>query len=390
MRSQTMYNRHIIPFVIKDKEKYYDALGNIEGSWSGRGDVFRYCNAFIRESEILLANAINLFELGYFDNAYYSLRTAVELSTTIVFLSDMPEEKKENYFKSWRTGAAQFPFHGKMIHELVKTDNNFADMKSKMSSFFDSARELSEKINKYVHKQGFKHFYVLREQQIYRNDERMVAVFEYYLKKCIGIVAVMRLAIDPFPVLLMDDEIRLRCFDSLTEPYSDDFVAEYIGDRNIEDYKTTEIFLYAYEHFIKQEKKLESVYDVIHSQYINTQKFDELFSQLHLMTYNNVFCVSLVYFSEKIVKIYCENGLDWYFTDRNTNRISKSYSSLDMMMYEKCKLRYNQIYDEVFISVFNIKEKPFLVEHNEKFSDVEIENLNSRIEDIKVFINKWE
>ena len=45
----------------------------------------------------------------------------------------------------------------------------------------------------------------------------------------------MRLAIDAFPVLLMDKNILYRCFDSLTEPYSEEFVNEYIGEKYISE-----------------------------------------------------------------------------------------------------------------------------------------------------------
>lgn len=37
------------------------------------------------EAEQQLINAIELYELGYFDCAYYSLRSAIDLSTTMVF-----------------------------------------------------------------------------------------------------------------------------------------------------------------------------------------------------------------------------------------------------------------------------------------------------------------
>ena len=66
--------------------------------------------------------------------------------------------------------------------------------------------------------------------------------FEYYLKLCIGAVAIYRLAIDALPVVLMDEDIRLRTGDLITEPYSQEFVDTYIGSENIEAFKTTEIY----------------------------------------------------------------------------------------------------------------------------------------------------
>ena len=42
---------------------------------------------------------------------------------------------------------------------------------------------------------------------LYNNQpsvDKFIKKFEEYLQRCIGVVAVMRLAIDPFPILLMD------------------------------------------------------------------------------------------------------------------------------------------------------------------------------------------
>lgn len=47
---------------LKNKAKYYCDLQNIEHSWSGRMDC-SYGNTFIMESEQLLINAIELFEI---------------------------------------------------------------------------------------------------------------------------------------------------------------------------------------------------------------------------------------------------------------------------------------------------------------------------------------
>jgi len=63
---------NIRPLPLPNKEKYYFDLLNIERSWSGRIGV-AMVNAFIMEADQQLINAIELFEQGYFDCAYYSL-----------------------------------------------------------------------------------------------------------------------------------------------------------------------------------------------------------------------------------------------------------------------------------------------------------------------------
>jgi hypothetical protein len=265
-------NQNIRPIELPNKDTYYMDLINIEHSWTGRQDVWSLGNTFIMEAEQQLINAIELFEAGYFDCAYYSLRSAVDISTTIVFLSDMPEKDRTEFTDAWRE-TKDFPMQGEMIKRLSVNGNIFADMKEKMPAFFQSAKELSGNLNKYVHKQGLRHFYVSRNHPFNNKpQDTFIKNFEFHLKKCIGVVAVMRLAIDPFPVLLMDEEILYRCFDSMTDPYSDEFVEKYIGEDTLATYRTTEIYQLTYKSFMVKEKKTPAVFNVTKHNYIDSQK----------------------------------------------------------------------------------------------------------------------
>ena len=276
--------KNIRPISLPDKERYYWDLQNIENSWTGRIDA-NLCNTFVMEAEQQLVNAIELFEMGYFDCAYYSLRSAVEISTTMVFLADLPEADREKQLEAWKA-TLDFPMETQMIRQLAKSGAVFADMLAKMDDFFSGAKNLNAELNKFVHKQGLQHFYMARNHPInqHKSQTAFIKTFEDYLTRCIGVVAVMRLAIDPFPILLMDEEILLRCFDSMTEPYSEDFVEKYIGQSTLSDYKNTDLYIGTYESFISEEKKNEAVFNVMKYQYIDTTRFDEIFSQLHLLT----------------------------------------------------------------------------------------------------------
>ena len=130
-------NQNIKPITLPNKEKYYSDLLNIEHSWSGRMDT-NVCNTFIMEAEQQLVNAIELFEMGYFDCAYYSLRSAVDVSTTMVFLSDMPYEERGKYLNAWKD-TKDFPMQGQIVKQLSQQGNVFADMTEKMPEFFSSS-----------------------------------------------------------------------------------------------------------------------------------------------------------------------------------------------------------------------------------------------------------
>lgn len=357
---------------VPNKERYYSDLINLEHSWSGRMDG-NLCNTFIMEAEQQLVNAIELFEQGYFDCAYYSLRSAVDLSTTMVFLADMPDNEREQALGAWKA-TADFPMQGQMIKQLSQRGNIFVDMKEKMPDFFSAAKTLSAELNKYVHKQGLNHFYVSRNHPSNQNQaqDAFIRTFEEYLHRCIGVVAVMRLAIDPFPVLLMDEEILYRCFDSMTEPYSDEFVQEYIGIHTINQYKQTEIYTGTYSAFLSDEKKNEATFNVMKHQYIDTQRMNDIFEQLHLLPRDDVISVLLAASNSKVVKIYGCGGMMMYFTDRKTNRKVMSWAGSDFMEFSKAENPVNLPYDEALISVFTFNDTQYFVEHNEALTEEEI------------------
>ena len=369
------------PVELKNKEKFYLDIMNIENSWTGRMDTSAG-NTFIMESVQLIVNSMELFELGYFDCAYYSLRSAVEISTTMVFLSDMPHGERENFLESWKS-TKDFPMQGKMLSMLSEKGGVFIDVKEEMPDFFEFAKKLNKELHKYVHKQGFKHFYVSRNHPINGNKsmDGYVATFQSYLKKCITVVAVMRLVIDPFPILLMDQDILYRCFDSMTDPYSQEFVDEYIGELFVNEYKNTSIYTSTYDSFINEPLKSEATFDVMKYQCIDTTKKDEILLQISLLKQCDVICCLLAFSSQKIVKIYGYGGWMMYFTERKTNRKSMSWSGMDFKNFETCNEKINLPYDESYISVFKFNNETYFIEHNEMLNEEEYKDIDLNVRD---------
>ena len=94
----------------------------------------------------LLANSVRLFELGYFDCAFYSIRQSMELSLSGLYLFSNPDK-----IKGWKN--------------LTKD-------------------------------------------------------FETILHDTITAVALYRLVIEPFPILMLDEDIVSRMPDLIAEPFS--------------------------------------------------------------------------------------------------------------------------------------------------------------------------
>ena len=369
-------NENIRPLTLPNKSKLYHDLLNIEHSWSGRMDT-NIGNTFIMESVQLLINSIELFEKGYFDCAYFALRSAVDISTTMVFLCDIEEESREKYLNDWKK-VEDFPLRYQMIKKLSKDGSIFIDMTTNMPNFFKQAEKISQKLNKYVHKQGLHNFYISRNHPIFqvKSQETFISNFLYFLKNVICIVAIMRLAIDPFPVLLMDEEILYRCFDSMTEPYTEEFVQEYIGREHIEDYKKTDFYISTRDSFENEEKKNEAVFSVVKHQYIDTRRQKEILEQFHLLTEHDATATLIALSCNKVVKVYALNGLLMFFTEKNTNRKKHSWHGADFVKFQSSEQKYNQPYDEVYISVFSFNNETYWVEHNEILTTIDIQNIH--------------
>ena len=370
-------SENIRKYEVPNVEKYFLDLENIEHTFSGRVDI-PLANTFIMESVQLVVNSISLFENGYFDAAYYSLRQSIEISTTIVYLADMPDEERKEKMDAWKN-TKEFPMQGQMLQQLYQYGFVISDMKEKMTDFFNEVKIISKKINKYVHKQGLRNFYVSRNHPINSksSEEIFISNYIYFLEKTIGIIAVMRLAIDPFPILLMDEEILLRCFDSITEAYSDDFAEKYITEKTLKAYKTTQMYINHYNEYMKAEKKNYAVFEIMKYQVIDTSKKDEILSQIHLLDEIDKIATYISLISNKVIIIYTYGGMQMYFTDRKTNRKSKCYGGVEFLEFEKNEKKYNQEYNNVFISVFEYvinteKKQKFFIEHNELLNEEDI------------------
>ncbi len=371
---------NIVPIDIPEKNEYIWALMNIEHSWTGRMDV-QIANTFIMESVQLICNAIVLFEQGYFDCAYYSLRQSIEVSTTIIYLSDIPEELREEKLKAWKR-TKDFPMQGQMLNYLKEKGYIFSDLKEKLSDYFSQLSKHSKQLNKIVHKQGLKYFYLSRNHPMNKKEELTnfyLSEFKTYIEICIGSVAIMRLAIDPYPILLMDPEIYHRSFDSMTDAYTEEFVEKYIGNQVLSKYKKTDFYISYYEQHMQEEKKHPCVSDVVKLKYIDKEQMDLIISQIHLVSSPDRCAVMLTSWCEKIAKTYCYGGWMPYYTNTKTNRKATSWSGMDFKAFSENDKKYNQLYDEAFISVFNIQGEDFFIEHNEILTESEIKKINNNI-----------
>lgn len=368
---------NIYPIKLIGKEKFHSDLFNIHQSWTGRIDA-RFSNDFFRESIQLIINCMALFEQGYFDCAFYSLRQSLEIATTIVYFVDDNHENRSKQIAKWKN-QERFPLHKQMINELNQRRKEFSDIKNKMSTYFDNLESTKQKLNKYVHKQGVDKFYIYQNSPMIGKTEdwrdKLITNFITYLKVSIGAVATLRLVIDPFPVLLADEKIYKRTGEFVTEGYTLDFIEEYIGLEHIKSYKKTNMYTAYYDHFIGNEEMLPPVLDVVKHNFIDRTKREEILSQKHLLSQIDLVAIDFILFSEKISKVHGIGGFYYYFSNIKTIRNKNSWSSQDFNDLKGSGPKFNRPYDEAFLSFVEINNESYYLEHNEAFSVKEIEEI---------------
>ena len=111
-----------------------------------------FCNTFFSESVELLKHAFFLYEEGYFDCAFYSLRQSIENMNNML-LAAVDAEK----FAIWKE-KRRFPADSKVKDLLSQQNNAYNEIKAVIPEFFEQYDELLKKANKYIHKQGFDTF----------------------------------------------------------------------------------------------------------------------------------------------------------------------------------------------------------------------------------------
>lgn len=365
-------NWYVKPIELPNAEEYVMDIYNI--SQANTGFVHAWdANLFFEEASQLLVNAIRLFQMGYFDCAFYSLRQSLELSIGTIFLTENPKKKED-----WQSLKSGFESNT-MPKALKEKETSFKDMTEKMPAFFGKIRNTQKAIHKYVHKQGYASFYQVRRNTILlkRNNiriEDLVEDFEKYLKACIGAVAVYRLSIDALPVVLMNEEMLFRSGDFITAPYSEEFVNKYIGHDNIEAFKKTQIYIDFCASLSLNEKQNEVVFNLIHWQYYDRKRMDDYNAQLQLCTFTDRIAMCLFTISEKISQVFVDS-IHWYTSDVKSDNQSRGItfgSSYFEGLFSNYSSDFNLPYHNVYLSRCLINGDYTYMEHNDTLSKEEI------------------
>ena len=142
----------ISPIDFPQGDEYISDIELITMSDTGIIDA-QVINMTLKESCMMLVNAIKVFRLGFFDCAFYSLRQTIELSLGGIYLYTNKDK-----IKDWNRGTDGFE-KGRMAQFLKQNDTTFCNIREKMAYYFNGLRMVERGIDKYVHKQGVGTFY---------------------------------------------------------------------------------------------------------------------------------------------------------------------------------------------------------------------------------------
>lgn len=377
--------QHLVPNTLIDRDIILSVSEDIDNSFSGRLDIMGL-HIFFMESASMIRNAVNQYQQGFLDAAFYSVRSAREIARVVTYLSDQNQPLKSEVYKKWVQGGT-FPHDSQIRKMLAKTSPVYREVRKALSIFFDEQDERLKQVNKYIHKQGYKTFYLqnsMNPDLIKSRKQVADKLFSDFITNSVIEIAFLRLCIDPFPVLLQDESIMYKIhFQPITFPYSDQTI-EFMGKENIERYRNTLFYKSYVENYEQNETLCEAAYSIINDEYYSRSSWNELKSQLQLLHINEQMAVLIFNTSRTISDIYFDGGLSHYISDIKS---INGFIGLDSRDFEKVKLseiKTNQRYHKSLMSYFSYKDNECWVEHNRQLTTKQIEQINKIIKDVYI------
>ena len=326
-----------------------------------------FCNMFFSESVELLKHAFFLYEDGYFDCAFYSLRQSIE-NINNMLLSAVDSDK----YELWKA-KGRFP-SDKIVKDLLDQKNDaYNEIKSAIPEFFEKYDELLKKSNKYIHKQGFDTFYTYKHSLSAKDIEERTKLFVSFLKYGIGMMLIMNIALDPLSLALSDFEVDSHiAFNPMTEPIPLYVFEEYLSIDIIEKIKTTSHYTSLKDYFLGLEKLNDATYAVIRYDYFDVKNLDEIEKQIKQLDLSQTLMFCILKSGIKATHFYWDNSILGYSTSYQPKVHLREYSSDQFEDYLNNSAEPNYLWHEMYITGFNALDSYLIIQHNDPLSDDEI------------------
>lgn len=364
-------------FLIKQQLSEHDELLSILRALiptTGNLDQL-FCNMFFSESVELLKHAFFLYEDGYFDCAFYSLRQAIENMNNML-LSAVDIEK----FEQWKD-KGRFP-SDKVVKDLLNHQNDaYNEIKAAIPEFFEQYNKLLKKANKYIHKQGFDTFYVYNNNLNSTVQEERTNLFLSFLKYAIGMMLIINIALDPLSLALSDSEVDSHiAFDPMTEAIPIGVFEKYLSLDIIEKIKRTDHYTAIKDYFLSLEELNEATYLVLRYSHFNVEQLDEIEKQINQLDLSQALMFCILKSGIKATHFYWDYGILGYSTSYQPKIHLREYSSNQFDDYLCDEGKCNCSWKGMYISSFKVFESYLIVQHDEQLTNDEVSIIQFLVE----------
>lgn len=334
-----------------------------------------FCNLFFSESVELIKHAFFLYEDGYFDCAFYSLRQSIENMNNML-LSAADAEK----FEIWKD-KGRFPTDKAVKDLLCRQNDAYNEIKAVIPYFFEEYNDLLKKANKYIHKQGFDTFYVNNITPNNINNDERTNLFLSFLKYSIGMMLIMNIALDPLSLALSDFEVDSHIpFEPMTEPIPIKIFEKYLSLDIIEKIKTTEHYSAIKDYFLGMEKLNDATYAVLRYEYFDVEQLDEIAKQINQLDISQALLFCILKSGIKATHFYWDYDILGYSTSYQPKVHLSEHRSNQFDEYLHGDDKCNYPWKGMYISVFKVLDSYLIIQHNEPLNDNEIATVKYLVE----------
>ena len=152
MFSKDMRLNSCMQTVLPQHDELLDTLHHLDVMTIGRNDRI-FCNSFIKEAIRLLINAVFLYEDGYFDCAFYSVRQAAETCNNMLYIAN----KGTSALKQWDK-KNHFPMNGQLLSQLSQIDTFYSQIRENLSVFLIHIKKQRQRVTKLFTSKNLIHF----------------------------------------------------------------------------------------------------------------------------------------------------------------------------------------------------------------------------------------